>query len=179
MSVDDLGGLLRHLEELIEEMRDLDEPLRERVFELLGGIDLLHRMALRELGAAVEREGTDLTGLRQAHPAIGWLFDAYAVDIDERAAVDEALERVHPSIRSQVEVLDVTDGVVRLRLEDGTATTAPDRDPRDAIEEALRGSFPGFVSLVIEGADEQQTAATDGGQDLLRIRSEPPEGFTP
>lgn len=175
--MDDLGGLLGHLEELIEEMRELDDPPRERVFELLGGIDLLHRMALRELGAAVEREGLDLAPLREAHPAIAWLFDAYAVDVDERAAVDAALERLHPSVRSRVDVLDVDDGVVRLRLADGTGTTAPDRDPRDAVEEALREAFPGFVSLVVEDDDRTEAAGTDEGQGLLRIRSDPPEGF--
>lgn len=73
----DLDGLLERLEQLLLEVESLDGPLRDQVFELLDGIDTLHRMAL---GRMATRLGPDTVAqLADADPAVRWLFDAYAI----------------------------------------------------------------------------------------------------
>lgn len=74
---DPLQELLDDLEKLIGEIEDMPEPDRERVFALLDGIDALHRLALTRLGEALGPEGVE--EVRQAHPAIAWLLEAYGV----------------------------------------------------------------------------------------------------
>lgn len=72
-----LEPLLARLEELLVGVDDLDAPLRDRVFELLDGIDSLHRLALSRLG---DELGPDhVARLRAADPFVGWLLDAYDV----------------------------------------------------------------------------------------------------
>lgn len=178
--MDDIRRLLERLETLVEEVRQLDEPARGRVFELLDGVDVLHRTALANLGAALERRGVDPADLRDVHPSIRWLFDAYAVDVDEAAAADAALDDIRPYIHShggEVEVLDVTDGIVHLRMSGAcSGCTASAVTLREGVEEALRDGLPGFVSLVVE-EDEDAEEHPPPGATLLEIQSGPPDGF--
>lgn len=153
--MNELEALLDRLEALLGDVDALDESVRSVVFELLDGIDALHRMALQSLAGAAD--DATLTRLRDAHPSIAWLFDAYAVGVDERAAAESALEEVRPYIHShggKVEVVDVTAGLVRLRLS-GTCSgcTASDVTVTETIERALRESWPGFVALDVEPDD--------------------------
>lgn len=155
--MNELDALLDRLEGLLAEVDALDDSVRRIVFELLDGVDALHRMALQSLAGATEDE--TLVRLRAAHPAIAWLFDAYAVGVDERAAAEAALEQVRPYIHShggKVEVVDVAGGLVRLRLA-GTCSgcTASDVTVTETIERALRESWPGFVALDVEPDDAE------------------------
>lgn len=176
----DLERLLIHLEELIEDLQELDEPVRAQVFDLMDGIDALHRMALSHLGNAVEDRGVDPGALREDHPAIAWLFDAYAVGVDERAAADRALDDIRPYIHGhggEVDVLDVEDGVVHLRLTGAcSGCTASDVTLTEGIEEALRAGFPGFVSVVVD-EDEHAEEHEPPDPTLLQLQSGPPDGL--
>lgn len=72
-----LEQLLDRLEQLLLDVEELDDPVREQVFELLDGVDTLHRIALRTLATEL---GTDeVERLRESDPTIGWLFDAYDI----------------------------------------------------------------------------------------------------
>lgn len=170
---DDLEQLLGRLEELLARMEALDAPVRDEVFELLDGIDILHRSALRELGGALD-EAT-LGRLRGAHPAIGWLFEAYGVGIDEVAAAEAALEQVRPFIHShggEVEVIDVRSGIVSLRMSGACSGCTSSADTlRDGIEEALREHFPGFVDVDVE--EDDAAPHPPPGPTLIQISSRP------
>jgi Fe-S cluster biogenesis protein NfuA len=173
--VSDLDALLDRLEALLAGIDELDEPVRAMVFELLDGIDALHRMALQSLGDASD-DGT-LQRLRASHPAIAWLFDAYAVGVDEQAAADAALEQVRPYIHShggEVEVLDAAGGIVRLRMS-GTCSgcTAADVTVTESIEQALREHWPGFVALEVEPDDAAPHPPPT--TSLVQIGSRPPD----
>lgn len=176
---DELDELLDRLEGLVEDLQQLDDPVvRDRVFELLDGIDVLHRFALSRL--VEELDGRVPTEqLRSAHPAIGWLFEAYGLGIDEHEAADIALEAIRPFVHShggEVEVLDVTHGTVRVRLSGACAgCTASDITLTEGVEEALREGLPGFVRVTVE--DDDAEAHPPPGQTLLQIQSGPPEGF--
>lgn len=151
----ELDALLDRLEAILAEVDALDDSVRAVVFELLDGIDALHRMAMQSLASAADDDM--LARLRAANPAIAWLFDAYAVGVDERAAADAALDEVRPYIHSHggtVEVLDAAGGLVRLRLAGScSGCTASDVTVTETIERALRETWPGFVALEVESDD--------------------------
>ena len=147
----DLEQLLTRLETLLDEAEQLDEPLRGKVFELLDGIDALHRAALRRLGDALD----DSTVARlRTDAGIAWLFDAYGIGVDERTAAEAALEPIRPYIHSHggdVEVLDVSEGVVLVKLGGScSGCTASAVTLREGVERALEEGLPGFARLEVE-----------------------------
>lgn len=170
----DLERLLIYLEELIEELEQLDDAVSEKVFDLVNGIDALHRMALSHLSTALDERGIDPSELRDDHPSIAWLFDAYSVGVDEHAEADRALDDIRPYIQGhggEVHVLEVEDGIVRLRLTGAcSGCTASDITLTEGIEEALRENFPGFVSVVVE-EDEHAEEHAPPGPTLVELRS--------
>ena len=157
MSQASFDNLLGRLEVLLGEIEELDEDVRASVFELMDGFDLIHRSALGALGRELGDETVER--LRAADPAIAWLFDAYRVGVDERAQADAALESVRPYIHShggEVEVLEVTGGVVRLRLSGScSGCTASAITLQHGIDEALREHLPGFVATEVEEDDAE------------------------
>jgi Fe-S cluster biogenesis protein NfuA len=150
--VSDLASLLDRLEELLAQVEGLDEQTRAPVFELLDGIDAVHRLALRRL-AAMLGPG-ELDRLRHGDPAVDWLLDAYAAGVDERAAAERALHAVQPYVEGhggRVELLDVEGGVVRLRLSGACAgCTGSAQTLQDGVHQALREGFPGFLRMEVE-----------------------------
>jgi hypothetical protein len=81
-----LDELLDRLEHLLTDMEQLDEPLRDRVFEVLDGVDTLHRLAIARLAAQLDAD--DLRRLAASDPAVAWLFDAYDIGPPAPTAVD-------------------------------------------------------------------------------------------
>lgn len=151
-----LSSLLDRLEGLLADAEALDPATREIVYGLLDGVDELHRMAVRSLGDHLPAD--EVGRLRDADPAIGWLFDAYAVGVDERAAVDSALESIRPYIDShggRVDVRDVRSGVVMLEMSGAcSGCTASAITLQEGIITALRDGYPGFVRVeVVEDPD--------------------------
>ena len=176
----ELDELLTRLEDLVGVLEGLDDAVvRSQVFELLDGVDVLHRFALTRLTEELERRGVAVEELPDAHPAIGWLFEAYGLGIDEQRAADLALETIRPFVHShggEVEVLDVTDGVVHVRLAGAcSGCTASDETLTHGVEEALRDGLPGFVRVTVEEDDAEPHPPP--GQTLLQIQPGPPEGF--
>lgn len=156
--MDDLEEYVSRLEELAVRVDEFPDDQRETVLELLDGIDALHRTAVLEMAAALS-DGT-AEALRDAHPAIAWLFDIYGVGIDERSAAESALDPIRPYVESHggnVEVVDVTRGVVTVELSGAcSGCTASAATLTQGVEEALRENFPGFVAMQ---AVEDTTAA--------------------
>lgn len=168
-----LDDLLSRLEEALADVEAMDEMVRARVFDLLDGVDALHRMALTRLGEVM---GPDTVHeLRAADPAIAWLLDAYGVGVDERAVSEAALERIRPYIHSHggdVEVLEVNDGVVRVRMSGACAgCTASAITLQEGIEDALREGFPGFARVEVE--EEDAPAHPPPGATLLELQPRP------
>lgn len=150
-----LKDALQRLEELIESVEQLEQPARDTVFELLDGIDTLHRLALNQLATGVD--SATLEKLRTDDPAVAWLFDAYGIGIDQRASAEEALQQVLPYVHSHggdVDVVEAVDGVVRLRLSGAcNGCTASEVTITESIETALREHVPGFTHVEIEEDD--------------------------
>lgn len=167
----DLGPLLDRLEELLGELDSFDEPVRDTVFEILDGVDALHRLAVTRLADVVEVEP-----LRRADPAIDWLLAAYGVGVDDVDGAVSALDPIRPYLHEHggdVSVLAVTDGVVRVQLTGAcSGCTAAAATLRNGVEEALRDGLPGFVALDV-APDSGAPAHPPPTQVLLQITPRP------
>jgi len=167
-----LDQLLDDLERRLAELESLEEPVRARLFAILDGVDALHRQALERLAVLLGPE--ELARVRAADPAVAWLWDAYAVGIDERAAAEAAIEGVRPYLHSHggdVAVLGAEGGVVRLRLTGAcSGCTASTITLRRGVEEALREGFPGFSAMEVE--EDDALPHPPPGPTLLQIESD-------
>lgn len=164
-----MDDLFDRLGELLPELEQLDDPARGQVFEFLDGLEALHRSAVNRLADGLGE--AEVERLRTSDPAVDWLFGAYGVGVDERAEVESALEDVRPYIESHggsLEVLDVTDGVVHVKLAGScSGCTASAVTLREGVEKALRENIPGFAGLEVEEDDAE--AHPPPGPTLLQI----------
>jgi Fe-S cluster biogenesis protein NfuA len=177
--VGELEDLLGRLEALLGEVEGLGEADRDRIYQLLDGVDALHRMALERLAAALGPER--LAEVRAADPAVAWLLDAYGAGVDQVAAADAALESIRPYIHThggKVEVLEAAAGVIRVRLSGAcSGCTASAITLQHGVEEALRDHVPGFVALEVE--EDDAPSHPPPGPTLLQIERLPPRSASP
>ncbi len=168
-----LGPLLDRLEELLTDVEGLDEQVRDRVFELLDGVDAVHRLAITRLADGL---GEQLRPLRRQDVAVDWLFEAYGVGVDDVEAASVALEPIRPYLHEhggEVEVLGVEHGVVRVRLLGAcSGCTSAAETLRHGVEEALRENLPGFVAMDV-APDDGAAAHPPPTQVLLQITPRP------
>jgi len=147
--------------------------VRERVFELLDGIDTLHRVAVTRLADAIS---SDLEQLRRSDPAVNWLFEAYGVGVNDVEVASAALEGIRPYVHEhggEVEVLGVQHGVVRVRLSGAcSGCTSAAQTLQYGVEEALRENMPGFVAMDV-APDEGGAPHPPPGPVLLQIQPRP------
>ncbi|MHB2023154.1 MAG: NifU family protein [Mycobacteriales bacterium] len=169
----ELDQLLSRLEQLLEEVESWPEPLRGQTFEILDDVDGLHRLAITRLADALGEPAR--RQLVESDPAIGWLFEAYGVGLDERAAVEQALANVLPYIAShggQLELRGVDRGVVRVAMSGACAgCSASAITLQQGVEQALRDGFPSFVALEVE--ETQAPSHEPPGPTLLQIQPRP------
>lgn len=172
-SLASFGPLLDRLEKLLGDVEELDDNLRDRVFELLDGVDAVHRLAITRLADVL---GEDLQQLRRGDAAVDWLFEAYGVGVDDVGAASAALEEVRPYLHEhggEVEVLSVLNGVVRVRLIGAcSGCTSAAATLRHGVEEALRENLPGFVAMDV-APDEGAAPHAPPTQVLLQIMPRP------
>lgn len=168
-----LGPLLDRLEELLGDVEGLDEGVRDRVFELLDGVDAVHRLAITRLADGL---GDGLERLRRGDAAVDWLFEAYGVGVADPDAASAALEQIRPYLHEhggEVEVLGVQHGVVRVRLIGAcSGCTSAAETLRHGVEEALRENLPGFVAMDV-APDDGAAAHPPPVQVLLQITPRP------
>jgi Fe-S cluster biogenesis protein NfuA len=141
-----------HTRAIVQILLDLHGAGLERIFARLAaageaGASVLHACAQDEV----------IGGLLLLH-------GLHPVDVETR--VRQALEQVRPYLRSHggnVELLGVSGGVVRLRLE-GSCSGCPSSavTMRQTIEEAILGKAPDVTALEVEGGFEGAAPPTEG-----------------
>ena len=132
LSNDDWDSLLVHVNSLIEEMESLPAgKVRDRVFDLLQGIDTIHRESLRRL-VRLFKEGVLEKVI--SDPAIHTLMDLYDLLPREAEAPQEArdLKPAFPTIP-----------IKSVRMTPATATRYPHWVP---LPQSLSGLVPGTVA---------------------------------
>lgn len=160
---------LQRLEALLHEVEHWTDPAaQERLREIVQAILDLHRAGLERmfdrLDAAILNEcaGDEVVAgmllLHGLHP------------LGLEARVRQALEEVRPALRSHggdVELLEVSDGIVRLRLE-GNCHGCPSSAAtmRQTVEEAIFGKAPDVLAVEVEGMVEMHAS---NGQESARL----------
>ena len=145
-----------HLDELVQEFEALPFPqVRESVFDLLQTVDALHRAGLcRLLGFIQDHDEGALLARAAEDPIVQALLILYDfLPSDPRTQAESALATIRPYIHSHggaVEVLDVVEGVVHLRLA-GSCDGCPGSTVtlERGIETALREGFPEFAGISV------------------------------
>ena len=169
-----LDELLDQMEAMLAAVEDLPPADRDNVLALLDAIDHFHRLALGHLGRALDHR--TIEHLRDVHPSIAWLWEAYGVGLDDRATAERAMQDIRPYIQShggEVDVLDVEEGIVRVRLSGScSGCSASAITLQEGVEKAMRTHLPGFRGLEVE-EDEDATPHPPPGQTLLQIEPHP------
>lgn len=180
----DLGrmeAVLDRLEGLLEAVDAMAPADRELVVELLDRVDDVHRLALLRLGQRLGAARVE--ELRDAHPAIAWLWEAYGVGLDDRGVAARAIDAVRPYLLSHggdVSVVEVDDGVVHVRMAGAcSGCTASAVTLREGVERALREGYPDYVGLRVEedpdAVPHPPPGGATGGEVLVQLQRRPPD----
>jgi Fe-S cluster biogenesis protein NfuA len=163
--------LVERVGRLTAELERIDDPsARQAAEELIGSVVELYGQGLERIVALVsESSDEELPRLLPEDGVIASLLlihGLYPVPLSER--VTEALDGVRPYMESHggdVELLGISDGVARIRLEgscEGCPASASTLEL--AIKSALDEAAPDLEGLVVEGA--VATPATSGPDAL-------------
>ena len=157
----------RRIEELVAKFESAGDPsLRAAAAELVEWLLELHGAGLHRLIEMVEGSGAagaHLMDRFSRDDLIAQLLMLHGLHpVDLKTRVTEALAKVRPYLKSHggdVELLDVVDGVVRLRLQ-GSCNGCPSSAMtlRNAIEEAVYESASDIAGLEVLGVVEAPPA---------------------
>ena len=154
---------IQRVEELVRKIETVADPeTRANAIELMQSLMDLHGAGLERMMEITFQTGgpgseiIDNFGRDELVGSLLLLYGLHPLTLEER--VIQALDNVRPYLRSHggnVELLSVTDGVVRLRLAgSGCASTAATL--KLAIEGAIYDAAPDMTALEVEGVVEQQ-----------------------
>ena len=156
-------------DQAVAELDTLVETLEregdERALMLLELIDAVHRPAMQLI---LEGEVD--------HPIAAAVLSMYDLGpIDDRIAVEEALDEIRPYIESHggaLELLDVEDGVVHVQMSGSCSGCAASAITlRRGVEEILRERYEGFKEVVAHEVEDEDAGQNGGGGGLLQIET--------
>jgi Fe-S cluster biogenesis protein NfuA len=147
---------------LVQEIETIADPaVRAGTRQLVQSLMELHGAALErtmDLVAEAGEPGMKLIERLGRDPLVSSILVLYGLhpeDLDSR--VLKAIEKIKPQLRKQgceVEVLGLSDGVVRLRVQTGEHTCGSTaKTVQASLEEAVYDAAPDLVSLTIEGLE--------------------------
>ncbi len=164
-------GQLQRLDALLQGVERLGDPeARSNVRETVQAILELHGAGLERILYHLDAAGDAGASARDAcvgDEVVGGLLLLHGLHpLDLEARVLQALDQVRPFLRSHggnVELLSLTDGVVRLRLQ-GNCHGCPSSavTMKQTIEEAILARAPDAIDLQVEGAVEEPMTTPDG-----------------
>jgi Fe-S cluster biogenesis protein NfuA len=152
-----IGGLVQEIEGIA------DPALRATTKELVQSLMDLHGTALEramEIVSAAGEPGMDLIDQLGRDPIVSSILVLYGLhpeDLESR--VLRAIEGVRNKLRKQgceVELLGLSEGAVRLRVQTGEHTCGSTAKTAQAtLEGAIYDAAPDILSLTIDGLDGQ------------------------
>jgi Fe-S cluster biogenesis protein NfuA len=157
---------LQRIEVLIERLEEAGDPsLRACAKDLVRLIMELHGGGLEQMIQIVSQTGDaaqHIIGRFDRHDLVRSLLLLHGLHpLDFEARVRRALEKVGPSLHThgaRVELLSVTDGVVRLQLL-GSLKGCGAPGVKAALEEAIYAAAPDLSELVVEAETEAASSA--------------------
>lgn len=156
-----IGGLVQEIETIA------DPAVRANTKELVQALMDLHGAALdraMEIVASAGDPGMSLIDQLGCDPLVSSVLVLYGLHPqDLQSRVLQAVERVKPQLRKQgceVELLEVQDGFVRLRVQTGEhACGSTAKTVQATVEGAIYEAAPDITALTIEGLE---TKPADG-----------------
>ncbi len=152
-----IGGLVAEIEAIA------DPAVRAATKGLVQSLMDLHGAALDKALEIVSDAGDpgmniiDRLGRDPLVSSVLILYGLHPEDLETR--VTKAVDRVRPQLRKQgceVELLGVSDGAVRLRVETGSHTCgSTGKTVQATVEGAIYDAAPDLTSLVVEGLEEK------------------------
>ncbi len=154
---------MQRLESLLHQAERGPDPAgRERLREIVQTLLELHKAGLEKILLGVDALGESGQAAIEALASdelVGSLFALHGLHpLDVETRVRQALESVQPYLRSHggnVELLEVADGIVRLRLE-GSCHHCPSSSltMQQTVEEAILSRAPEVDAVEVEGMTE-------------------------
>jgi len=159
MEEKDFQQRIEKIEALVHKVESLtDAEARGHALELFQLVMELHGASVERMMNIVYEAGEpgqaiiDKLGRDELVGSLLLLYGLHPLDLESRVA--QALDTLRPELRAhgaQVELLNVNNGVVRLRLEqrpNGCGSSA--QSLRTVIEEAIYGAAPDITALQVE-----------------------------
>jgi Fe-S cluster biogenesis protein NfuA len=158
--IERIGGLVQEIEAIADPaVRAAAKSLLQSVMDLHGAawekaLDIVSEAGEPGMGI-IDRLGRDslVSGLLI-------LYGLHPEDLETR--VRNAVDRLRPQLRKQgweVEVLDIADGRVRLRVETGSHSCGSNaKTTKTTLEGAIYDAAPDMTWLVIEGLEEKPSS---------------------
>jgi Fe-S cluster biogenesis protein NfuA len=155
---------MQRIGQLVQEIESIADPAVQASTKILmQSIMDLHGAAMEralDIVASAGEQGLSLIRQMGRDPLVSSVLLLYGLhpdDIETRVA--NAVEQIRPKLRKQgceVELISVSDGAIRLRVEIGSHTCGSTAKTVQAtLEGAVYDSAPDLTSLVIEGLDEK------------------------
>jgi Fe-S cluster biogenesis protein NfuA len=163
----DLRERVQRIGDLVQDIEAIADPaLRANTKELVQSLMDLHGAAIEramEILADAGEPGMNLIDKLGRDPLVSSLLVLYGLHPEElETRVLEAVDRVKPSLRKQgceVEVLGLSEGVLRLRVQTGEHTCGSTaRTVQSTLEGAIYDAAPDIVSLTIEGLNGREAS---------------------
>jgi Fe-S cluster biogenesis protein NfuA/nitrite reductase/ring-hydroxylating ferredoxin subunit len=170
--------LIGRVQELTAELDSLsDEPARRCAEQLTGAVVEMYGDGLGRIMSALEA-APEVRDALVGDPVVASLLlihDLYPVPLEDRVA--EALDRVRPYMESHggdVELLGISDGIVRLRLQGSCSSCQASSATLElAVRQALEELAPDLEGMDVEGIEEPEMTGVP-----LPMAAQPANGST-
>jgi Fe-S cluster biogenesis protein NfuA len=178
----DFRDRVQRIGSLVEELEAIADPaVRASTKVLVQSLMDLHGAALErtmEIVAQTGEPGMELIDQLGRDAMVSSLLVLYGLHPEELdARVLKAIERVRPQVRKQgaeIEVLELHEGVVRLRVRTGDHTCgSTSKTIRAALEGAIYDAAPDLNLLTLEGLDGQIASGFVALDQLTGIAAAP------
>ncbi len=161
LDIRDFQARLQRLETLLQQVeRWTDLALQAHMREIVQAVIDLHRAGLERMLEHLDANVINACAGDEVVSGMLLLHGLHPQDLETR--VRQALEEVRPSLHGHggdVELLEVRDGVVRLRLECNChGCPSSSATMRQTVEEAIIGKAPDVLAVEVEGLVEEPSA---------------------
>ncbi|HEX4664007.1 MAG TPA: NifU family protein [Terriglobales bacterium] len=155
---------MQQIGELVQQIESIADPVaRASTKNLVQSIMDLHGRALEkalEVVAAAGEPGMSIIDRLGDDPLVSSVLILYGLHPEDlQTRVIKAVDRIRPQLRKQgceVELLDVDEGAIRVRIETGSHSCGSTAKTLQAsLEGAIYDAAPDLTSLVIEGFEEK------------------------
>ncbi len=182
----DNKDLLKKLHSLIQELEaDADPAMQARLRTIVQTLMDFHEQAISQMLERIndsKQSGCaliDELAEGELVSSLLLLYNLHPLDMEMRIGV--ALEKVRPYLHSHggnVELIDIADGVVRLRLQ-GSCHGCPSSAMtlRQTIEAAIYEKAPDVVGIEVEGNADAPAEGASGGRFALPVLSAVNQGI--